>query len=278
LFVSVCECPPPAREPYSSTPKNTSTKNNLRGTYKEHKHGEQLKRNTRQALCITVVVSHPRALQAGTKKHSGFKCLQHLPDAGRSEYFLVDAPPLVTAAASLAGAAGAGSSAAGAAGATAAAAAAGHGRRASVGRVVVSRVWKTGTVALGSVFKCLFGRQCLHYSALEKHRGPFVEPAAPLRERRRGHATARRALRAVDRSRVAAPNQLPLPFVHAVMVREPVGRFVSGYLEASRLAFVCLDCLSVFPRFSTWVCMLTWPCRWWLWWLLLVDAPPPKKK
>jgi hypothetical protein len=146
----------------------------------------------------------------------------------------------------------------------------------------VSRVWKTGTVALGNVFKCLFGKHCLHYSALERPRGPFVEPAAPgdkgssnrwrrprnqnLHEqaslpmaasqqqspsassrlagaahgkRHTGlHGARRRTLQATTFSATNAdpqlpPPQPPPPFVHAVMVREPLGRFISGYLEAS---------------------------------------------
>lgn len=227
-----------------------------------------------------------------------------LPDAARSEYFLVDGLPLNKAA----GAAGPAESASansatasgGGAPAHAAASAANHASmmtsaNGEVGRVVVSRVWKTGTVALGNVFKCLFGKHCLHYSALEKPRGPFVEPAAPgekhssnywgrkarhpknrLEHRQSPpsigtshhsllpstssrvagaharpssgmHGAKRRSLQGSTTSTIADAESdeppssssptprapLPSPFVHAVMVREPMGRFISGYLEAS---------------------------------------------
>jgi hypothetical protein len=72
--------------------------------------------------------------QAGAKKHSEFSCSSFLPDAARSEYFLVDALPLVDAASATA--ATAISSPAGKATTTTTTAA-------GVGRVVVSRVWKT---------------------------------------------------------------------------------------------------------------------------------------
>ena len=252
--------------------------------------------------------------QAGAKKHSEFNCLTFLPDAARSEYFLVDALPLVSTV-SASAAASATSAAAGAATTTAAnsatvtgssgtlARAVGAANHASttmtsssgeVGRVVVSRVWKTGTVALGNVFKCLLGKHCLHYSALEKPRGPYIEPAAPGDQRSSNYwgrkarhpknrltqeqsppstgasrqslsstsssslvggqtrpssgmrGAKRRSLQASTTSTEAnadlqaqssssqAPRApLPSPFVHAVMVREPMGRFISGYLEAS---------------------------------------------
>lgn len=129
------------------------------------------------------------------KKWSEYKCIEQLPDSAQSEYFILSEVP-------------------------------------NTPRLVISRVWKTGSTALAQVlyflklccspmkfflifnlcmqvFKCLYGRVFLQYASLHKHRGPFIDSVTDH-----------------------------MPFKHAILVRNPLDRFISGYTEIlARLTF-----------------------------------------
>jgi hypothetical protein len=152
-------------------------------------------------------------------KHGNFKvewkCLRHRPDTARSEYFLLKHDKKGSAHAPSALVA----------------------TQVSLPRLIVSRIWKTGSTALAEVFRCLYGKSFLHYAALERQRGPFIAGMnrLSLAQLRRSRRSTREG---TEGAWARIDDHASSNFTHAAVVRDPLEKFISGYREVlARMTF-----------------------------------------